>query len=593
MRFQIHTFPAAVMALAATLQAKPFTQIIPAEADLILAARDVTELREDWQLHPLAEMVEDPEVRSFFKKLLPEANAGQDDPSLTEVLENEFGLTWDEFFELFPGQVAISLHNLPELLIDREQRPDLAIMAEYSGTAEQLDGLMNIQFERNAEAQRESNPLIEHEMVEERFMGERLYFDEVFDGENSYVEDGYALVDGVFVLATPEERLRSLVESIKAGTEQPMADEPVFLRLREEADAGDLTVFLNLGQVMPPLNEALLEKSSTGGLAMFGVTGQSLQTALALEAMQGFGMDLRLTPEGMMSHSGLVFREKAGLLGFLTYGDGGLPPAPYVPAEILSSTVTNFDLSRMLAHLESFLTMASPSVAPIFDIQLQNIKNQTGVDIRTAVMRNFGPEMVTLSVLPESGPGTNLWMEPEQLFVFRIRDAVALSGALEALKDQIPGARGQMESREFEGETIHIFQPVATPNMPDAPAQSFSYAITRTHLLINVGEVGLLQEVLSAMQNNSEGFWQGPDIEDLYRDISRPGAVARSYFSLQQVVRPTLESIVQASRMAGGSVDTDSIPQSLDFPYELISEMHEAPDGFFSRSVLVRSEDTE
>ena len=133
----------------------------------------------------------------------------------TEVLKDEFGLSYDELFELFPGQASVALYNLSEQVLNEEDSQEIVLLAEFSGDAERLNELMQVQFIRNAEAQQALNPLVEHEMVEEYFMGETLYFDETFDGETTYVEDGYALVDGIMILAAPESRLRETVEWIK------------------------------------------------------------------------------------------------------------------------------------------------------------------------------------------------------------------------------------------------------------------------------------------------------------------------------------------------------------------------------------------
>ncbi|MFP4261021.1 MAG: hypothetical protein ACLFS1_08070 [Opitutales bacterium] len=572
--------------------AKPLSEVIERDADLVLAVHDVTDLRESWTEHPLAKQLEDAGLSGLFGAL--SGNAGErDDPAnpLTRVLEEEFNLTWQDLAELFPGQVGGGIYNLSELLFGGAEEPDLVILAEFSGSAERLDELMQIQFEHNARAQKEVNPLIEHELVEETFMGETLYFDEVFDGERSYTEDGFALVEGVFVLATPKERLRSAVESIKAGADSPLAQTRGYRRFREERPAGAATLYVNLEAMVPSLSAALKDPSKTGALAMFGASGPSMEASLALPSLLGFGFDLELTEQGAASHTALLFREKAGLSKLLAYSRVGLPPAPYVPENILSSTVTNFDLSVMFAELESILTSASPSAAPLLDLQLQNMKSQTGVDLRSAILENFGPEMVTLSVLPDRGPQSVEQLLQEEVYVIRIKDAASLSGALEALKDQVPGLRAQIEVREFRGQTIHRFKSAQESASAGAIAPEVSYAVTRSHLLVAVGRIALLQEVLAGMETGGEGFWQSPEVEEMFRRIRRSDSVARSYFDLSQAVGPALQSLTAFMALAGSNPGRDvELPADFEFPYLLISDMNETEDGFFSRSLLISKE---
>ena len=163
--------------------------------------------------------------------------------------------------------------------------PEVTFMFEFTGDAERLDELMQVQFERNA-MQQEENPFIEHEMVTEVFMGETLYFDERFDGEETVVEDGYALVDGVFVLAAPEERLRIAVEAIKEGANEPLSDSEYYIRAEEVGGLSDLRMFLNLGPMMDGFDRAIAMSPGVQGLAMMGVTPNSFSDALSLSSLR-------------------------------------------------------------------------------------------------------------------------------------------------------------------------------------------------------------------------------------------------------------------------------------------------------------------
>ncbi|MGB0409291.1 MAG: hypothetical protein ACPGIC_04775 [Opitutales bacterium] len=578
--------------ICAPLAAAPFAASIQADAHVVFSIRDTSELFESWQEHPVADVFADESLQAFFKPLFADEDRAV--PGFTEVMEAEFGLTWEQLVELMPGQVAMMLYNLPDLVLQGVERPDLAMIAEFSGSPKRLNELMRIQFERNARAQKEINPLVEHEMIEATFMGETLYFDETFDGQATYIEDGYALVDGIFILATPEERLRSMVEAVKLGPSAALADCSAYQRVREESGRGDVALYFNLESLLPPLNRAL-QDVATGGLALFGVSGQSLNAALALDALEAFGVGFDMVDEGILSYSSIVYREKAGLMRLLAHAGGELPDAAYVPEKVLSSSVTLFDPSAMLANLESILGTASPTVLPLIDIQLRTIQARTGVDFRAALLENFAQEVVTLSVLADDLRGASARLHPDQLFVLTIRDAEALSGALEALKDLIPGARAQIETIDFGGETIHRIKGLTDPSMPDAPASDFSFVITRRKLLINVGRVGLLQQVLSAMQTQKSGFWQLPETEALFEAIERPGAIARSYHDLGAVIAPLLHSMAQASGLAGEAraLDASQMPEDLYLPWHVVSESNEAPDGLFTRSFILRKESAE
>jgi len=581
-----------------SVQAVPLQRLIGEDVELMLTVRSFSETREQWATHPIATLFEDEALLAFFQPMLDEAAAGDaavEGPSgFTKVLEQEFGLSYEDLFALFPGQASLACYNLSELILRQAKRPEVILMAEFSGDEARMHELMQIQFKRNAEAQKALKPAIEHTIVEELFMGVTLHFDEVFDGELTYVEDGYALVEGIFILATPESRLREAVETIKEGASAPISTTDVYLRSREESGRGDVGLYVNLVELMPPLNDTLLEQSKIGGLALFGVTAKSLGNALSLESLQALYIDFELLDEGLLSHGGLIYAEKRGLLSLLSYAPGEWPEARYVPEGVLSSSISLFDFGAMLANLEALLTSASPTLSPLLNMQMKIMQTTTGVDLRASVLENLGAQMVSLSVLDQADRRSAVAAEPQQLFVIDVKNAQALAQAIETFKDMAPEVKGLIQEQEYEGQTIYTIKGPSDPNLPQAGV-GFSYAITRSSLIVNVGHVGLLHEVLSRMSQDGAGFWQNPQTELLFERIARPHAVGRSFVDAEQMIEPFFRSLLQAGAMSGLSkrLRADKIPADLDAPYRLISEVNEAPDGLFGRTLIIKSEDSE
>ncbi|TVP79133.1 MAG: hypothetical protein EA353_06935 [Puniceicoccaceae bacterium] len=571
--------------------AAPLNSYLEDDVAIHASFRSLAEARSSWAAHPFAELIENPELQNFFEPLMEASKQGEDS-SFTEVMEDAFGLTWDSFFELFPGQISISLFNLSDLLLQQAERPDLVIMAEFTGDADRLAELMGVQFERNAAKQKEANPAIEHVMLEEFFMGETLHLDEVFDGENTYIEDGYALVDGIFILATPETRLRAMVEAIKEGPRSPLIDTVAYQRSRELGGRGDFSLYLNLRSFLPALNQALLNKSMESGAAMFGLSAPSLDKALGLESLQAVFFDLDLIETGLSSHNGILYREKTGLTSLLTYRPGPLPEAGYVPETIYSSSVSTFDFGAMLAQLEKLIGSASPTMPMLIDMQMQTMRSQTGVDFRSSILENFGGSMVSLAALPEGRQDAAALLQPEQVFVVELRDAEALSSGIRALIDLVPGGRELIEEQRFAGQTIHTIRVGANPATPEVQSNDVSYVITRSHLIFNLGDASLLKEVLTRMESGESGFWQKASTNQLFEPIAMERAVTRSYVDLEQMVVPVFVSIVTGSQYGseGTRLDAANIPRNLAVPFHVITEMNEAADGIFSRSLLIQRE---
>ena len=483
--------------------------------------------------------------------------------------------------------MSLSFYGITDLLLKKTDRVEFVLMADYRGTEEKLDELLQIQFERNADAHKERIAGVKHELVKEDFIGERL-LDEVFNGSETYIEDGYALVDGIWILATPVERLRSAVEAVKEAGVETIANLDAYAALSEQADAGDLSVLIHLESLAAPLSPALHDLVGKSGFAMAGITGQSLEAALGLDDLQAYGLELRLTDDGLSADSGLVYCEKSGLITLLTYKGGALPDASYVPAGVFSSSVVHFDVSEMLANLESLLRVTSPVLAPMLDIQLQNLRNSTGIDLRSAVLENFGSEMVTFALLPEKADASEEIFFQEQFLAIEVIDSQALSQAFEALLDSIPNARKVFKVKDFEGEKIYT---VRTPTPDGSNSEEVSFAITRNHLIVHKGAVVVLQEAIASMLGGREGFWDLESTLDLFDSLGVGEPVARYYADLGQMICPIMGPVLEV--LAWGGVDVPEVtelPDDSDFPFVVVSESYELSEGFFTKMSIVPSE---
>ncbi len=579
-------------ALATSLvAAPPFQQIIGEDVELFISVRSLSELREQWSEHPIAEIFQDEDVLELFDSSQDDV---KDDESLGffEKIEDIFGLTEDEFFELFPGQISLALYNMSAQFLQEDEQVEFIFMTEFTGDAERLDELMQMQFERNAKMQKEKNPLVEHDMVEEKFMDEILHFDETFNGETTYVEDGYALVDGIFVLAAPESCLRRAVEMIKEGPETPLASLEAYRRSREHSGRGDLSLYLNLRELVPPLNAALGELPiNNGALALMGVTPQSLQSALSLEVLQGLFLDFDMVEDGILGHYGSFYSEKAGLLSLLEYVEGELPEAPYVPENVLSSSVTLFDLSAMYNSLEKILSTASPHILSMVDIQMQQVQSNTGVDLRSGLLENFGTQLVVFSVLKEDASATEVGLiKPEQVIVIDLKNAEAFSQSFNALIDSAGGVRSSIQESTFEGETIYS---IVNSDMKTGESVEVHYAITRSNLILVVGHVSLLHNVMTKLDNDIDGFWQDPELIDLFNRIAQPNPVTRSYYDAEQLIEPFFKMMVGFGRFGSPSAagKFEEVPESLKGAYRIIVEGNEAPGGFFGRTLILKAKE--
>ena len=131
-----------MVALAAYASEKLFTEIVNEDVDLLLYVRSFSDTRKTWESHPLGKVFADKSVQEFFEPMFEEGEFAEMD--FTQLIQDEFGLDWEELNKLFPGQAALAVFNVPEMMLEKDDFPDMAIMADFSGSEERLNELMEI-----------------------------------------------------------------------------------------------------------------------------------------------------------------------------------------------------------------------------------------------------------------------------------------------------------------------------------------------------------------------------------------------------------------------------------------------------------------
>ncbi len=573
----------------------PFAEYVESDADMVCQVRSLAELRKSLDGHSLSKVIDHPDIQAFLSPAWGVWAEASEEPNFRDILQDEFGLNYDELFELIPGQACLAIYGITDVMFEGLTpagsdlaEPEVTFMFEFTGDAVRLDELMQVQFERNAKQQKEQNPLIEHEMVTEVFMGETLYFDERFDGDETVVEDGYALVDGVFVLAAPEERLRMAVEAIKEGASRPLIDDEYYQQALDMAGRADVSLFVRLGPLMDAFDRVISESPAMQSLAMVGMTATSLSDALSLDAIQAVFLQGHVAENSLRFDGGLMYTEKSGLLSLMTTASGDLPEAPYVPRGVTGSSISLYDMSAMLLNLEALLRVASPTMMPLWDMQVAKLKSEIGVDIRESILANFKPGMVSIVSMPE-GSFVQQSGEPEQVILMNANDSETLEQAFEAIKDLAPPMKSMIQVRDYEGYQIHTLAN-STAQSDNGEVSAVSYTITRDQLIFSVGRIGLLQTVLSRLGDGDDGgLWESDEVQSLFEGIERPGAISRSYLDLSQYAAVLFRELAvsDAFQELGLEFDLERIPDGLGAEVRVVSEINESPEGMFFRSAVV------
>ena len=131
------------------------------------------------------------------------------------LLEMGLGYSLEEFLAGLPGQVVLAF---PELESAFGENPSFGLAA-HVGEAQRVSELMSFLLEFTASRAPEG---VEYQDTEEEFFGEILHLQQVVRGREVSEGLGWAVVDGVAIVAQPKAYLQELVASLKKGR----ADEP-------------------------------------------------------------------------------------------------------------------------------------------------------------------------------------------------------------------------------------------------------------------------------------------------------------------------------------------------------------------------------
>ena len=89
------------------MTALPFQEMIEEDVELFFNIRNITKLREQWSEHPMAEIFQDESLLEWFRSLGSGDTFEGEFNGFFGEMDDVFGLSKDEFFELFPGLVIL------------------------------------------------------------------------------------------------------------------------------------------------------------------------------------------------------------------------------------------------------------------------------------------------------------------------------------------------------------------------------------------------------------------------------------------------------------------------------------------------------
>lgn len=465
-----------------------------------------------------------------------------DEGALSEMVSEEQKEDWLEKYKepfensdgeryTLPSGNELSVVTLDELLHERlcvgvisfepeNEEVELVLLADFAGEVEAL------KFLQMADRDVDSSKII---FVEENYAGVTLFTEELDLPEEEWMAEYWALVDGIAIETTSMELLKNTVDAILDARGDGLGRSQHFQRAVDLSPTAQLRMFMNLEEGVALFRRFM--ESDMGEMPMnpLAVTTESLWASLSLESLNAVFMGLDLESQHLESTFGVLYDEREGILSLLDYSQEPLRLPHWVPTDAIDASVAMIDFSGVFAAFESMMNNMSPNFGSMFQLQLDNLKQQTDIDFRESLINNFGNQFISFSVWEEVDEDAVL-EEPEKMVIaLPLRDPQAFQNSVKALTEIfLPGAE-VLEEREFLD--FKIVTP-ANHGMEDAP---FGYALVDGHLFLGIGSVKLLERTLYNVRESSEGLWnQGYIVRAL--ENMPPNPVEANYYDVGSVL---------------------------------------------------------
>ncbi len=618
----------ALLALTPFVQAR-LEENLPATTYGLVKVESVSKTRKNLDAHPFALALRGPKFTEFFK---PFADKLAKDPDSAEKFA-QFEKHRDEVLAAFPGEVVFSVVKTPDpvpghapydFVLLADTTLDEAAVAELlkkldlhqpvsadkdapsgkparDGAPAQADGDMG--DDATPQASPGAKPrLVAPELfrADEDHRGVTLHTLQVKLDDKPVTVAGWAVVEKTFLYATAPNVLRDLVDARREGRKDNFAGQPVYKANREALEDSDAWVLLNMPLIAGSLRDLVADKiKDEEGNPAPGPMGMDYLKSfdsLGLDAFRHFRLSATLRPDDTRVDTSVAWSEDRGLVKFITEATprGAAPDLSVLPSGVMAASAGRYDLSKMLARLETLLREAFPLAAPMFDIQLDKVKQQEGLDIRGAFLANLGDEIWSVSdPLPAANAGASAANAPA-VFVVSIKDENKLASFIETIAGKAApqtgdGVKSLFEERELLGVKVRAFKnlPQGTPRL--------QYALHKGRLFFSMGEGKLLDRTLAQFNDPKGGLAADPAFKDALSKLSK-GASGIQYYDLGAYASTLCRVVAEAPKNRRPSkdepkLDADKAPAAADLPFIAVGNSVVGENEATSRTVLLRKPD--
>jgi hypothetical protein len=539
-----------LLCLAQFVAASTFSQAADKTAGEVLFPKDtlvfftisnIPEFKQKWDKCSMGQLLRDPQLKPF----LDDVEKKIDESS--KQMENEVGVSLTELLELPKGELTIAVIEKPA------RKLSVILSLDFGDSKATMDKLLK----KMDEALEKEGA--EHSTEDVNKVSVHVYTLKNPEQDNPFKTITYFTTDSHLVLSSEMDAIKEVLERWDGSSDDSLAQNDQFKYIQSQCkfESGEPLVkwYVNpIGLIQSGISmaQATIPQAGMVGafLPMFGVDG-----------WKGWGgaVDLDEGEFEMAANSFIYAENPRGVMGLFQFPAAQLAPPKWVPADIGSYMVANWNVLGAYTSVETLVdSFQGRGATARF---LDSVAEQGPmIHPKKDVIENMDGKIHVLQADPKEGedeaPPT-----PQVLVGFGLKDAAKMKKTLAAAAKE---GNSNLETREFNGETIYE---VSSPNGD----QAMSMVVTEGHLILT-NDIPLLEGMMRGQTERTSLV----DSDD-YKRVSKffPSKTSMLSFQRGDAQLKTYYNMLKNADNFVDGIDVSKLP-----PFEVISKYLQPSGGY-------------
>jgi hypothetical protein len=559
--------------------------LFPEETFIFVSAGDIRTL-EKLDEHAVVKTIATPEVKKAFASLTGKWEAAFE--KMEKNWKEESGLEPEELRALFPGGAALGMAVQMDALAEAFGKPEgqrkvpydameVVIAAQFAGDEAKAEkvihAFMRAGFRPKEDGAQKAPAAFpdeyRYESADARGVKLHIWTPKDADTGRPWA---WAIADKVLVFANGEKPLRQSLDRLQDGAPS-LANSSGYKELASRFKENDLCGYMSLQQLLKKAFEvaAQRQENQNGSPIQF----QSFIEAFGLDQIDSVYANLGTKKDALDVEFGLTFQEKPGFFKILaTTGPGEVPA--FLSPDHTNASYGTLDWAQSVAALETIIEKAAPPAKVMLDMQLDNVRKQTGVDVKKDFFGNLGPNYWSVSAIGEKNLSKALEDEQDplaaanedpQVIGFAIKNKKSFELALTSLLNLAAPGEGLLEKSNYQDYELNRFKPIPIPVV---------YVVTDDWLIISAGERSLLEKVLTNLKKGrrDDHLFAQPHVAASVRALPE-GSHGTTYTDFGDMLN-ALAGIAKSlpDETLKEFVDVGALPDRLNIPLALSSAIY-------------------